>query len=606
MKKNFLNILSLALVPALVFQFSACSRERAQLAGRSFIPDKTGAAALPGENGAGGENAEGSTLRSALLAPQDGEAPSACAAIEALKSSQLTNGYRFSFLDEIRVDAATMKHFGKINFADSPFTQVMLGEKFKFPTGDEFYAQAKAKHDAGEIDFLKWAALNAAVLVPSLYLKLQVQATNEVLEKKFPGIYGEPAEFTEESLHYQLLEKTGAMGLETGLSEVLTAKLPLFNSQGWGGVAADLRTSLQAAIASVARKGDTREDKMERLCGFVLWQRAFAQMLAFKGHISPALNAGHLPKLTDHATEFPKFEDQGALYDDAHTQAIVLNPADIQNYNPSARALSVRATLPNGLPVTQTGGLAAQLDLLESAVYMLDATHPGSAWFADRASYPLGNILDPRSPAILPPDAHLLALGMVKLSFKNMSALYIKQVTAAGTVAGEGEAPAGIALVSPRDMEQSQTTLRLTDVARFTRVVVDLERLLDQVAGDVKTGTSWYLTDPSMPYADQKIRAQLLGESAVGGKEAFEKLLLPEERQSILKDGLFRLHAPLALLLGQMSHGPGGCASEVLWNLRDGSRRPTAKCTDAQHVEARDAIRLLGILAHSPVLANSL
>ncbi|MCM2278155.1 MAG: hypothetical protein NDJ89_08770 [Oligoflexia bacterium] len=581
----------IALTSLTALSMGACSRERVPGATRIEVPvlDGDDSRSLLGSGRADSEPIL--PVTSALEKP----ALKACERLESLVASA-ASGPRYSLFGALEEGdgepaAGGVGVQGAIDVTKSPFTQLFLGETFKLDSPDGFFEKARAEYEAGRLSRVKWFALKAARLFPKIFRKLQLDATHEKVAEAFPGIFGEPGAI-QGSLYFSLASRSGGLPPESAreageLREalpVLSADLPLFPGESFEGLAEDARESLGAAVTSLNEDASTVEGRRERLCGLVLWQRSFAQLLTLKGYRVPRLEGRAFPKIEapEKSGEAERIELGGAFIDPDRDTNIALSAETLQTYDPaSGRVLEVTSRTPEGIagkPVQTRGGAAAQLALLESLVHFYEATSPAGSWFENLDRPVLGNLTAPGSRAILPHEMHSLALGMMVMSFKNVAQFHIVKVNAAGTPLRKGQSAAGIALLDRG--ASGRQIIPLPSVLSLIRSQVYLDHALSRLAA--RPASEWAEKSPAYT---AELLAKLTGSDA-----------------SSLRSGLGKLSLPLALLVLQFSSASGECRSELEWNLDTGKRAAQGACDARLDAERREALELLGRHAQAPLL----
>ena len=564
---------------------AACSRDQAAGPDREFGPQ-------PGDNGPQSPQ-DLPILPNSLQI----ENITACARLESLRDWARDRDYGFSFLREIHPKGQSFN--GGLDIGESPFVQLFFGEKFAVMSPEEFLKTVEAEYQAGKISWAKYQAIQLIKGSPTLLLKAQLSATNGKLEEGFPGVFGNTADM-KASLHLLLMGKASAGKFSINQhAGVVTARLPLFISSDWSQFTEDARLTLSGVIKSVSADGSTPDGTREKLCGLVLWQRQFAQLLSLKGYQQPELFAteqGNLiqkriNKLSSEYPEFKKVSKTGAFADATTQKSIVLSAADIPVYDPSKKTFLITAHVPTFGAQSSTANFSQMLSLLEGLAYMYAATSPAAPWVKKSADYVMGDVSDPKAPnAIVPADAHSLALGLMRINLKNLAKFHVVQLNAQGAELQPGQQVAGFI-----PMESKTKGVSLQHVIQLTRIAV----VLDQALGYFKNAPpeTWAKFHPVY---DRKTLAALLGDFYLPKAEV-EKLLSKEELETVLKSTLVKFRLPLASLLMQMGAGKK-CVSHLNWDLKTGARKPTRICDANEAKSVKSAIRLLALHVRSPLL----
>lgn len=588
---------------------SACSQGNRVEPERSYIQD------FSSEIGSG----NASLISPLVSSIDDAMTPSACERLDELRSELRSSSDslagKFSYFSDLFWDKDGMK--AALAIEESPFTQLFLGEKFQVDDEETFYQKAKAEREAGNIGWMKWMIVKVLKAIGSIKM-VQYSATNDKLEENFPGIFGEAVK-GEGSLNWKVANRATDLSRirKDELREILTSRVQLFPGNGsWQEYADSTRISL-AAAAKAYRDG---ADGKEKLCALVLLQQNFAQLLRVKGHYAPVSLAysrggpnASIQKLSSNNPSFQRREVYGAFYDVLAKKSVVLENESIKNYNPSEKLISVIPSVPNGFPVFGAGKLSDAMALMEALLHSYEATSPAAPWVKTDADYLLGDILASER-ALLPSEAHALALGLLTVHFKNLAALHIKKVDQQGKGLAPGGTAAGILLASERK-SPNVFHVSLADTMRFARIVFYLDNALKQFGR--KNPEEWAALNNTY---DLKTLASLFG-TTVFSKEQLEEMYLKKEdiehycgaedecmrkelaaRQATvanllagnsLRDNLKALKLPLAMLLAQLGTSPSGCISDLEWDLSSGARVPGLECSVEERNELADLFTVM-------------
>jgi hypothetical protein len=564
---------------------TACSGHNHVDPSRNAQPD------LQGAISSSGAATKFSPLASSL---EDGLGQSACDRLAELAGVPDRSGAgRFSYFSQLD---STNGWRGAIAIDESPLTQFILSEIFKVPDWNTFYTEAKKEHDAGQVSGLKWFLLNLMNTI-GLGQVAEFTAVNDKLSAAFPGIFGETGAL-DASVHWQIAHNAARLDLVDPVrtAAILSQRMPLFPGDGrWDVLADSAKVTLPAALRGLRDK----TDQQQKLCALVLLHQNFAQLLTLKGHSSPVITQAanglaQVEKLSTSQPEFRKVDLPGAFYDLSLQRNLTLKVDDIRNYDPSARLLTVTSTVPVAGQTADPGVLGEALSFMEFLLYSYELSSPASPWVKE-TGYPFGDIQNPQAHAILPAEAHQLALGLLTMHFKNLAAVYVKKVNADGALVKDGEIPAGIVLVQDPEA-RALVRVRLDDAIRLVRIVAYFEEAL----GRFKTRAPGEWASLS-PVYDKATLAQLLGK-AVFSEGELNSLLPVTARASVLLDNISDLKLPLALLMSKMAEAKGGCLSEVEWNLSTGRVDPVSVCSKDQKLRLADAFELLGRETQSPLL----
>lgn len=485
---------------------------------------------------------------------------------------------------------------GAIDPASSPFTRLFLGESFRLDTPEEFYEKARTEYLEGRLSGVLWTLLKTARAFPSVFRSIQLSVTHDKLEDAFPGIFGKDSP-ADDSLLVKLARKSGSDLSSEEELRILTAELPLFGSAtSWDRARADAESALAAAVAS------TGGSAKERLCGFVLWQRAAGQLFALKGYRSPELrsageNRTRVRKIDGNG--FASVEVPGVFLDREAKKGVVLTSELISGYDPAKKAFGVTK-----LPLAgayEDGGVDSLLSFLEGAIQLYDATSPAAPWFQSGQGYLLGDITAEGNPAILPHEAHGLALGLVVMGFKNLASRHILLVNSAGALKAPGESAAGMLVAD--DSEEGlqpggsgEIVIPVSRVLSLVRSVVYLDTALKRFGS--RKASEWSALSPVYT---ESVLAQLLG-ADLFSEEELARILPAEERGNVLRARLSQLPLPLALLMTKFSDETGSCRRNLYWNLRTGEAQAAGLCDEKTRDAYRSALELLGRHSESPAL----
>ncbi len=571
---------------------AACAKKYAAPIERKFVDD------LRAEQPAVGPEAE----RLARLPEASNalaEAPlGACERLGKLSDSLADGKPVFSLLREVGREKK-----GSVSLSENPFTLFALGEKFVLDTPEAFLQMALEGHRAGHVSTLQIMALRTAWRIPSIFRSMQISATNDKLKEKFPGLFGE-----QDPLGGSLVVTLGRRAvagpsgavptadafLDTPVhAEILAARLPLYGST---------RDSLASALTGIYRSNS----ELDRLCAVVLLQRSFSQLLSFKGYHSPSVTTpasgrSRQPRIAPlEKGDRESLRDAsvgGAFADPVTGQRVVLSPEDIAAYDP-ARGVKLVAHPALAGP-TQ---LASTLRALEVLVYLYEGTSPAAPWVREAGYSVLGDIQAANSRALVPADAHRLALGLLTMAFKNLGGMHVAKIGASGAILREGEAAAGITLLAnptAPGRAPDRTVVRVEDAATFSRAVI----FLDKALADLAQVAPARLAELNPVYTEEKTVAKLVG-SRTFSEARLAELLTAEERQSVLADKLAQLRMPLALLLARLLDNQGGCHARIDWDLRTGVTAPQGECNATQRGALRQALTVVGAHVRSSLLVR--
>ena len=528
-----------------------------------------------------------------MLELEKDEPLKACARLDQLAKESREGREAFSYLGFLGLNGATP--VGHVELKESPFTQLILGEKFKVDNFDDFFEKARIEYEAGRLSAVKWMMLKTIKATGIGKESALFSGTNGKLAEKFPGIFGESGPLTG-SMHAGLAVR--AAGVQLGVDpakpetaqflghvgKILSAKMPLFPGDGsWQDFAGHSRATVAAAARGFREAtGASPQDISERLCAHVLLHQSFSQLLRVKGLRAPEILDGEpgmpsrVEKLSSTNPEFKKIEIPGALIDLKAGKPIYVENEAIRKYDPARQSL---LTLANAVPgqAKGPGSLGDSLAFMEAVLFTYEATSPAAEQASRR--YLLGDIAAENSTAILPAEMHslALALGLLTMQLKNMAGLHLREIKADGSLKKEGETAAGIALASRPVAPGTggKVEVYLADAVRLARVALYLESSLLRLK----------MMDPA------KVKAL---------NEAYSPEVLSTLED--LRKRLAVLKFPAVLLMSQMATGKEGCFSSLEWDLDSGKRSPLGQCTRDDKLAAADVFELLGRDAKATLL----
>jgi hypothetical protein len=560
------------------FLATACSVEKNETV-RSFNPEST--------------QTTSNQVITPLYGALDDVEITSCSRLGDLAAMDST-GLKFSYFR--KAVEKNQNWIGGIEISESPFTQFILGEKFVNGSSEDFYKKAEAEYLAGRLGEMKWLYVKFMKNIGSLDT-VQHSKTNEVLTENFPGIFGEFSDLNK-SLFLSLANR--ALPLDRlpmkEASAVLGSRISLFPGSEWKNLPSEVRLNLGSALKGLKAGAPDKE----RLCSLVLLHHHFAQLLRLKGHETPEIFAAkrkkdlsRIEELSKKQPEFRTKEISGAFFDLKENRSIVVSNESITGYDPRSKMLGITSLIPNGEVSLQKGNLGDSLSFMEALAYSFEASSPASS-LVDENGYLFGDVQAAGSNALLPAEAHSLALGLLSMNFKNLAALHIRKVNAKGLLVQDQSAAAGI--VVGREWKQDSSELHLEDVIRLAKVVAYLDVAMNRFRA--KEPKDW---EQMNPVYNAKTLASLMG-PALFTEEELKNILSPAERSTVLKDNLRALKFPLALLLARMGTNPKGCVSVVQWNGVSGEVNPIAPCSREELVELADVFEKLARESQSPLL----
>lgn len=375
--------------------------------------------------------------------------------------------HRYLFMDSIATRGKEVE--GRVDVASNPFVQFALSsESLKRDDLKTFIKKAHEAHDKGEIGGAQWAAFVAAEqaykLTGSTFLitKVQTSAMNSKVAATFPGVLGgvNPIKASLPLLWIRKFDG-GIDPTNTDVSRVFASSLPLIGNED---LYEDMRESLSAAIQSYPLNPNLSDN--ERASSFVLFHRMFAQLLTLKGYTAAKYGKvdgkSAIPSLTDKMQSFDSASKVGYFIDVKANTPVALTTADITNYDPSKRFLLL------GSGGANVASMATEVSFMRAMALAFEASSPAAYFVKDANSYIFGDVQSPANRAIIPGEAHSLALGLFAMELRNFAALHLAYVNEEGkdiSVVG-GEA-AGISIhgqLSGHEVSELEIVLRMIEL----------------------------------------------------------------------------------------------------------------------------------------------
>lgn len=526
-----------------ILALAACAPKRAPEAERAVVADLAGGT-------------------QAAVAPLIGELErspiTACERLAELAQADKPQGRaQFAYLGQMTPDGQIA-----LDLSASPFVQMYIGENFKVDSDEEFLAKIEAAFKAGQLPEEKYKMIMAMKEKGELHA-VKFPMINAGLEETFPGVFG-AAKPMQKALHALLLSKVAKLEEldPRAMAEALLARAPLFPAdRSWNSWAEDSRRSLAAAARGFRDASAANSPLQERVCSLVLYQRSFAQLLQIKGYQRAELTAeGKVEPLSKDMPEFKKQALAGAVMDLQAGTNVMLEPSALMNYNPAMRVLMLAKVTPEPGDVQRVpADLGESLAFLEGMVHMYAATAPvdGAVTGDIRA----------RNRAILPQEAHSLALGVLMMQLKNLAGIHVKMVDGKGVLAVDEKSAIGAVLASVQKQGSSEVRVKLVDVLRLLKSI----SYLDQALTSLQRYGSAELASRAPVYSEG-VQRQLFG------------FLLPK---------LKMLKLPLVLLASRMAEGTH-CVAETNWDLASGKVQPLAVCAAETRAQFKE---VMGIVA---------
>lgn len=598
MSKKIINValftFSIALFASSIL-FTGCSIDRAPLTPRKYVADLNK-----------------NTVELQKLADSmpeytspifNTEGPSACTTLEKLSlevQSQKNNSSRFSFFKSFKLNNGQL--WGAIDIIESPLTQLAITEQVVVPTNEQFLKLVEEEHKAGRLSALKYAFVQSARLNETILTKVKFSAINDKVLTPFPGIYGKATDVSQ-SLNMLLAKKMGFKNPSEELLSTLSTSLQLLPTDSFSTLRQDVAMSLASAIRSL-----TTTDIKEKMCSLVLWQRLFAQMLKLKGYRRPEITlvdasapatyiSSHLVELNSEHAHFAVTHELGAFYDVHSKQQVQLSLQDLQSYDLLKRKLIPTLSPYQSLPQEASPKLSETLALLETLIYVFDATSPVQTLnpkVPTLLGKLFGEITDQNNMAVIPREIHSLTLGMINLLFQNLKTDNIVLVSKNGTrLTSENkknDEKASGALLLEAASGSNENRMHLEDVLTLIRIATRLEANLNQLA--THDADFWLKINPVYQPAVY---------------DSLQKVLLVNLKELLL---------PLTLNALKMAEASdGSCYDTMAWDERTGQLSPLTQllpqssaltqpiqCSAELLTDYKNTLLELSIAKKSPIL----
>ena len=560
---------------------------------------------------------------------QEGQ-QSACEALESLGGTAGEAGGEFGLLHEVYFKKGKIKAI--TNLKGSPLVRLSVGEKTPH-TEEAFRDSVEAKCESGALSGFE-CFMGRTLSGVEWFRHGQI---NGQLNEAFPGIFS-GAEDMKSSLLLSLVKKMVGYGIDDTADEdlrldILLERMALFPaSRSWKDWSEDVASS-HGAVVHVLNNASLSfaEAQVERICGLSLWHRGFSQMLSLKGYVSPIWDenedgSSSLKELSGKQKQFDLYDRLGAFYSPQTGKRLKLEAEDIANYDPSCHRFQPMAETPvDGVTrdlreLSRAGDLSDYLYLILGSIHSYDASHPGAPWFHAGQDYLLGDITQGDNRAVLPHEAHSLALGLVSMGFKNLADSHIVQINAEGKALEPGQDPRGVVL-------HEAGRVGLKEVSLFAEAVTRLSHVLKYFLQ--KSPDEW---EELSPVYTEKTLADLMGEALFAPEQlrclaekypsaaaCSEELMEPREiscdlmtlakednaqgpkaiekkrEDESLYAKLKALKLPLVMLMNRMAGETSQqCRASLNWNLETGEVLEGPAC-DAEDIALfRNTIRLMG------------
>lgn len=505
---------------ALVLLVSGCGKDKAEKPERVAFPEVNNSAVGSIDSNLLATETFGAGLAKFAASSQ----ASACARMETLRADE-TDFQAFSVFskfiakptsrvqrvppqDRLLSERASLQALAaadaQINLQDSPFIRYLLAsEKVlgKIPTREGFIDYLNNAYANDEIGAVKYyAALAAAKLNDGAADLLRFMGINGSLQDKFPGVFGEPSAM-KSSLYLNLianaaLDKNKNVRIEQlrmqDVHDILTTRVRMIDGDGdWKSFENDMYDSMLAVLSAQKRTElDSAEEQKERLCAFVLWQRAWNQLLSINGYTSPKLvryGGGEygIQKFAADSDKADYASKIGIMPGAFNAPRGVLTPDLLANYS-GEPVIFLKDSFRIGTPeFSANANLAQVLHMANAMALFFEASSPASPWYLEGVPYLFGDVEARGSGAVLPAEAHLLALGLMKVNLTNLSTVFLKKINLDGLPVDtskpedsrEGRAT-GIALFDQPAAGVRNSSMHIDRVVMLTDAAIRLETYL--------------------------------------------------------------------------------------------------------------------------------
>lgn len=566
-------------------------------------------------------------VQSPLLSPGE----SACQRLEFLNGHYAGSSRKYSFIQVVM----NPDLLGVVDPKEQAFVSYFLGETFKTPTTEEFYAQMKAAKEQNQIPAELWQQIETAYQSfqqnPVPFKTIMANVLNDKLNSQFPGLFGQPKSISSSFAALQISKvlKTKDAAVFVPFLMKNKTQAPLFHSNDWHHFHSDILKSISAAQKALYQKDSSLEEKF---CGLILYNRFFNQLLSLKGFQGITLEETATSEkhskavaMTASKLEFTKVPRPGMLVKGSALS--IISDEDLRSYDPSKGLIFLNKIVPKANP--EMAVLAEQLSFLQAILLMYEATAP---WFVpakDSGINYFGDISSQQNQAILPAQLHPLSLGLLTLSFKNLIAFRnLEAITAEGVsvqIAKEKESQpekrsqikeAGVVIGQRENPESKIMKISLDEVSLMLELSVHLDRNFSQlenaVPAECLTQAKQISAQPEGNEAEKARKESdwnQFSESQCGKQisEIASGYSVGVLRQLIfnsdsLKKRLVILRLPLMILAKQLYKNKSGCLAELNWNLENGEKNPKALCNNETKQRAKEAINLMANYTRSALL----
>lgn len=640
--------------------FVSCSKQTDENT-RTFLP-----AINTGVQGANLADSSGSNFLQDLYAPSADS--TACQFLESLPAPTNANE-RFRLLGDWSLTNVSDGSFqistvmGSVDMGSSPLYQYALlsqaiPDKVEFlALVEQEYAKAASFGDQAKM----WAArllLKLGVLNP---YSIRNSAIQSKMDAALPGAFAvQKQKFLFKDSIPGAIFQNGNPGLTvlnsnatdardsraaklqklTAILNAYARPVKLFSDASWQTFAFEAKSSL-----SLSLRGLLSKDLRQQSCATVLLHRSFAQLLTVMGYNRSPTNAlagqqrsvlPDVPQMlvSETSQNFAVCPTQGSFLKDG--KHVLLSRDDIsvgggsggsyfyigsQPYvagacsRDKAVGFGTNFTAGEGAPGVNASG-SAFLAFAEGVANFMVAFNPGAPWW----HRPENNIGFPLSPfesmeriktsgAILPTDAHALALGFLSLSFQTLTDRYLMFVDADNKEVHDTSAAAGVR-VSEQDRVASSPGVVQTNIkaaASLLEIALKFSNSLLELS-DWKTQAESYLSDELKSEPDARRRSALRTDyqnfidSMFGDQANLDKVTA--SGPSSLREQLNDLQLVAAVLAAKFAlHTKTGvdCAEDIWTNPQTGEERISGKCTEQEKKDWKYALSLAGQAFHSPL-----
>jgi len=406
--------------------------------------------------------------------------------------------------------------WGRVDMIGNTLQSAALIENAKgqLPNREEFIVKAReaigiCKRDNSNKDncgnLVKMLAFELGLATGMIdVMKMRDEAVVEEIEKSFPGLFSQNGSGDMLNSVAWLLIKNGINfragdNLRVEDLRTFTKPLPVFRKGGWEALSEDMQRGLSAAVQGLSSRSSS-----ERACASNIVMRSVDQLIHLMGGVRTlpvyqSNNQSFVPAIHD----IVKGQDRPVLKDCRAagslvrknmrvvvTEKTLSNIASVkENYSWAPEPKAMIACRPDGdgwssgYPSKSSTSLNDMLGRLEAFSHFLFAFSPNASWWVNSGYYPIndfGGVAEiQRDRALVPGDAHLLALGLMRLDFEHFMDRFLIYLDESGKRTLDESKAVGIR-ISTQSLNSNSTsaTTELKEVLRLLNLVKKLDRYL--------------------------------------------------------------------------------------------------------------------------------